>query len=397
MIAANESELAKKLRANNHIPTMNQPRKSSQLPRLLVVLNNRFWADQKGSSLRISLLLEELSATHQIDLFFLKRQKAQDKSLLRSRSPFIKHVFFPKSELFSPLAFLHALACRCFHKLDPSLHPQAQPTTIKDWRLTLSLVSKLRKNNYHAVLFEYIWTAKFVNRLSKPHMPQNMWIDTHDVMHQRHRTSMDMGIHVRKPLSAEDEAGFLRPFSRIIAIQPEEAEEFRRLAPGKEVITIMVSPRVGAASYPRPAGFDAGLAHIIHVSASDRIAVQSLRWFLETAWPAVLASHPQCCLHVIGSIGSAFANEAFPAVRFLGYIDDLTPYYQHADLAINPCLAGSGLKIKTVEALAHGRPLITTHFGAQGINAVEYPMLYIGEPDEMHALFDDVLKRLSLS
>jgi glycosyltransferase involved in cell wall biosynthesis len=43
-------------------------------------------------------------------------------------------------------------------------------------------------------------------------------------------------------------------------------------------------------------------------------------------------------------------------------------YYKSIDIAINPVLYGSGLKIKTVEAIAYGIPLVTTSAGAQGLH-----------------------------
>jgi len=50
-------------------------------------------------------------------------------------------------------------------------------------------------------------------------------------------------------------------------------------------------------------------------------------------------------------------------------VPDLGAAYAAADLCINPVRLGGGLKIKTVEALAHGRPLVTTSHGARSLEA----------------------------
>jgi succinoglycan biosynthesis protein ExoA len=51
----------------------------------------------------------------------------------------------------------------------------------------------------------------------------------------------------------------------------------------------------------------------------------------------------------------------------LGRVADLAPLYQRADVVIAPLRAGSGLKIKLVEALAHGKAVVATNLTAQGV------------------------------
>ena len=50
-------------------------------------------------------------------------------------------------------------------------------------------------------------------------------------------------------------------------------------------------------------------------------------------------------------------------------MDDLTSVYQRADVVINPISIGTGLKIKNIEALGFGKPLVTTSVGAEGLES----------------------------
>jgi hypothetical protein len=50
-----------------------------------------------------------------------------------------------------------------------------------------------------------------------------------------------------------------------------------------------------------------------------------------------------------------------------GVVDDVAPLYREARVAINPAVAGTGLKIKTMEALQHLRPIITFPHGVDGV------------------------------
>jgi hypothetical protein len=52
----------------------------------------------------------------------------------------------------------------------------------------------------------------------------------------------------------------------------------------------------------------------------------------------------------------------------LGSVDDLTALYRKARVVINPAVAGTGLKIKTLEALCHLRPIVTWPSGSEGLD-----------------------------
>jgi glycosyltransferase involved in cell wall biosynthesis len=55
-------------------------------------------------------------------------------------------------------------------------------------------------------------------------------------------------------------------------------------------------------------------------------------------------------------------------IRWLGYVDDLGAVYQQADAAIVPIRAGGGTRIKIIEALAYGLPVISTAIGREGLD-----------------------------
>jgi glycosyltransferase involved in cell wall biosynthesis len=89
-------------------------------------------------------------------------------------------------------------------------------------------------------------------------------------------------------------------------------------------------------------------------------------------------------------------------IIFHGFVDDLEKLYDSLDIVINPVRCGAGLKIKNVEALTHGIPLITTSHGASGIEDGASKAFLIGNtPNEYLLAFNklvenyDFRKRLS--
>lgn len=88
---------------------------------------------------------------------------------------------------------------------------------------------------------------------------------------------------------------------------------------------------------------------------------------------------------IIGSIGRAFTHVQLPNVTFTGLVDSTQPYFQAADIAINPMLSGSGTNLKQVEYMAMGLPSIATPIGARGIPLEDGKHGYISPLDEFPA------------
>jgi len=54
-------------------------------------------------------------------------------------------------------------------------------------------------------------------------------------------------------------------------------------------------------------------------------------------------------------------------VRYVGVVPSVAPWYEGAHAAVVPVHAGSGTRLKIVEALAYGRPVVSTGLGAEGL------------------------------
>jgi glycosyltransferase involved in cell wall biosynthesis len=108
---------------------------------------------------------------------------------------------------------------------------------------------------------------------------------------------------------------------------------------------------------------DAG-SGFLYAAARTKPNIESLEWFFEKVWPAVLSVAPEAELRVVGSIGAAFAGRAFPRAHFLGFVNRLEDEYRRCAAVAAPFVNGSsGVKTKIAEALSHGRPVVTTSIG----------------------------------
>jgi glycosyltransferase involved in cell wall biosynthesis len=148
----------------------------------------------------------------------------------------------------------------------------------------------------------------------------------------------------------------------IIAIQRHEADYVAAKLPDKRVIYVPMAARSGG--HGRPA---ARLRRqCLFVGSKGDANVQGMRWYLTHVWPKVRDKLPDAVLDVCGTC-CAFLEAPDPSVRLRGRVALLDPFYEDADVCVVPLLAGSGMKIKLVEALSRGCACVTTSIGMQGL------------------------------
>ncbi len=100
---------------------------------------------------------------------------------------------------------------------------------------------------------------------------------------------------------------------------------------------------------------------------------QGLAWFLAGSWPEIRKARPGCRLRLVGreiEFARLVAGGA-ESIDFIGPVEDAVVSIAESRVAIVPLLAGSGTRLKIVEAWAAGTPVVSTRIGAEGLAAVQ--------------------------
>lgn len=108
-------------------------------------------------------------------------------------------------------------------------------------------------------------------------------------------------------------------------------------------------------------------------SAEHRPNLDALQRLADGIWPKVRAAHPRAELRVaIGTMPSDLeAALDRVGIRRLGFVHDIHACVARSAVVVAPVRRGGGIRIKNLEALAGGRPLVTTTLGASGIGIVD--------------------------
>ncbi|MFM2089123.1 MAG: hypothetical protein RLZZ237_3992, partial [Pseudomonadota bacterium] len=97
----------------------------------------------------------------------------------------------------------------------------------------------------------------------------------------------------------------------------------------------------------------------------------SLEDFIDAHLPSIIKDIPDVLIRVIGKNPAPSLLELvkkFPdSVHIEGYVDSLNEVLHEACAMLVPLLFGSGVKLKTIDALSYGLPIIATDFGVEGV------------------------------
>ena len=119
--------------------------------------------------------------------------------------------------------------------------------------------------------------------------------------------------------------------------------------------------------------------------------VDAARRLKETIFPLVRARHPRSSLYIVGeNPPPELAAGRDGQVVVTGRVPDLAPYIARAGVVAVPIRLGSGMRVKVLEALAAGKPVVASRLAIEGLGVVDGEQLLTAETD------DEFAERISL-
>jgi len=109
--------------------------------------------------------------------------------------------------------------------------------------------------------------------------------------------------------------------------------------------------------------------------------VDAVDWFADEIWPRIHQAMPEAVWTIIGKSPDARAErwKTVPGVDFIGEVPDVRPFYQSSWLQVVPLRIGGGTRLKIVESLGMGCPVVSTTLGAQGLDLTDQVDLVLAD------------------
>ncbi len=170
------------------------------------------------------------------------------------------------------------------------------------------------------------------------------------------------------------EAETLRRFDSVIAVSDRDAAalEKRYTLPVVEAIDTGVDLDFFAANPPGPAPASDGGTLVFTATMSWPANVEGIHYLLDEVWPILLRARPGMKATIIGRNPPASLSDKIKErglnVTLTGFVDDIRPHVAAADVYVIPLWVGSGTRIKAFEAMAMGRPVVSTSLGVEGLD-----------------------------
>jgi glycosyltransferase involved in cell wall biosynthesis len=160
------------------------------------------------------------------------------------------------------------------------------------------------------------------------------------------------------------------PGAVVVAISGSEADYFGEIGVENPVVLTEFDAAEEMAPFRIPEAAFERRSIIFHGSANP-MNIAGLDWFADECWATIVAAVPDARLIVCGRAGSAW-KPGLPGIELAGELprDDMLRLCAAAGIAINPCVAGTGLKIKTVEAACLGLPAVCLPTAVDGLEDV---------------------------
>jgi glycosyltransferase involved in cell wall biosynthesis len=183
------------------------------------------------------------------------------------------------------------------------------------------------------------------------------------------------------------EGRLVREFDAVLAVSHEDKIALQEAA--GETVDIAVIPIAVDTEEVAVVEREPSPRHILHIGTMYWPPnIDSVNWFVQEIYPLICQQRPDVQFDVVGSRPPSellALNDAGLGINVAGYVEDPTPYQQRAAVMVVPLLAGGGMRVKILNALAEGIPIVSTTLGYEGIEVTPGQDILVGDTPEAFA------------
>jgi len=347
----------------------------------ILALTARFpYPPNRGDRLRAYNFIRSLSQEHEIHLISFIEQEAERAYIAEMEKYCAQVRVIRQNKIQSAMA----IGLRILWQRDP-----LQVLYYRSRAMQALVDEMIRENTYDIAYVHLFRMAQFVE-----HIP-NLYriIDLTDVISEEVRRSMPYRqaasrtmFRLEGPRVVRYERWAANHFEESWLISGHDASVLRQACPGSNIH--VVRNGVDTKRFrPQPiATVPNRLLFVGHMSVFHN--VDAATYLAQKILPLVRQQIPEVTLRIVGAEPNTAAQalDALPNVDVVGFVDDLNAELNATQVFVAPLRFAAGVQNKVLEAMAAGRPVVTTPLVNQGIGAADGTHLLTGQtPDELAA------------
>lgn len=271
-----------------------------------------------------------------------------------------------------------------------------------------AIIAKLKTNAFDVIQLEGLFVAPYIETIKK-YSKAKIVLRAHNVeyliweRHLKNETSllkkMYLGLQTHRLKNFELKV--LQQIDAIVTITDIDKQFFKDHGFTKPIYTCITGVDVEA--YKTKISEVKKPKTIFHFASMDWMPNQeAVDWFLANCWKQVHSAVPDAKLVIAGrNMPEKLVKLNLPNVLVIEKVADSKQFYNEHEIMLVPLLSGSGLRIKIIEGMAYGKPIVSTAIGAEGITYTNGKNILIADTatdfsEAVIALLKDDNKRQAL-
>jgi len=332
---------------------------------LHIIPYSNLYPPMNGGQLRCFHLMDELSKHFQIDVLCYQSKSSIVKNGYKNEHiRFYSPQSFVKNEgvfKYLPTKLKNAFRYRFLTK---TLFETATMEVLEFDHIVKELS---KSNDYDVIVFEHLSAMSLLPIIKKYFLKAKFVLDAHNVDHLLLETNPSNIKYYKKIKKLE--SNLYKYVNSFWACSKNDLNILESLNHNK--IHGKVVPN-GVAVKAKPYVEDKSNTYntILFCGTLDaKPNKEGVLWFYKNIWPSIIKQKPDVKLWIVGKGNrTPFLDlESDTSVDFIGEVEDVGPYYKKSFIAIVPLLSGSGTRLKILEAMSFGNPIVTTSKGIEGI------------------------------
>ena len=351
------------------------------------------WPLDQGARIRNYYLLRALAAEHSVDLLCLDGGRATTPATDLDIGPLVE--LCRRVEVFPAPARRRAARLRTLVRspLPDLAHRAWQPALARRLRDLLAgepydvaQLSSLEMIPYRRLLAGGRRPRVVFDDLNAEYQLQRRACLTDLGQPRRWHAALYSAVQWRRLRAYEGRV--CREADTVIAVSDTDAAHLRRLAPAARLLVLPNGVDTTAFAYREPTAESGGPSDaaptLLFTGTMDyRPNVDAMLWFAEAIWPRLRAAWPGLRCLIVGKAPDArllAAARRQAGLEVTGAVPDVRPYLARAAVYVVPMRMGSGVRLKVLEAMAAGVPVVSTRMGLEGVAAVPGEHALLADP-----------------